>query len=178
MYGHRGFLAAEDISEETLGKIIYPFSRKQKSDKMWLTCVFPIPSLSLLLAEEKKLQLFIPASVWNHSPVFSKGSTWSELFPITEFSGLSPPQSTPFTFLFMCSVFQLRKSQVLLSTATSFLVDLVSDSPGKLRILFSLRLSNPVLGFTETLKKNWLDKIPQHMCLQPPSELLSELAWN
>lgn len=101
-YGHHGFLAAED-SEETSGKIIYPFSKKQKSDKTQLNCGLPIPSLMLLITEEKKLQLFIPAKIWNQSHVFSEGSIWSELFPITELLVL-PHHKVLLLSSFLCAV--------------------------------------------------------------------------
>lgn len=41
LYGHDGFLAAKDISEEVWGKITYPVSEKQKSAKMLVICGLP-----------------------------------------------------------------------------------------------------------------------------------------
>lgn len=68
------------------GKITYPFSEKQKSDKTLVNCGLPFPSTAHNRGEKAIIICSLPARVQTEikSPVFSEGPIWSELFPTTE----------------------------------------------------------------------------------------------
>lgn len=106
VYGHHGFLATKDISEEACGYITYPFSEKQKLDKMMVKCGLPFPSAAYNRERKALLICSVPAGVVTEIKVLSspKGILGVNCF-LQPRTGFPLPQTTPFIFLLISSIF-------------------------------------------------------------------------